>query len=166
MTDPTQLEFSFPPPLPSLPELWTPNDIFDNADQTIISNFEEDKRIEKKSCRVQIRLLGDYLSAFSNTQPHGGIIILGYENDGKISGCKSLSSDKLNEIEKVTTYCPDARIEIKRVSVKNTNGKDDFVILIRVFYRPDKLVENTRGEAFIRVGDEKRQLLEDHRPRA
>jgi ATP-dependent DNA helicase RecG len=39
----------------------------------------------------------------------------------------------------------------------------DFLLLIRVYYRPDKLVETVRSEAFVRSGKTKRQLTEDEK---
>jgi len=97
---------------------------------------------------------------YANTQPHDGVIFIGVENDGKISGCKKLSTEQLNKIGMVRRYCPDARHEFKRVAVVNASGNDDFVIFLRVCYRDDKLVETTDGNAFVRSGHEKRKLTE------
>jgi ATP-dependent DNA helicase RecG len=158
--DVEQLAFDFNAPLPSLPQLWTPDDIFNTGDEATILSFKEDHRVERKSGRVKQRDLADYLSMWANTQPHGGIVIIGMEDDGSITGCAGLSQSQLNDIRSVQRLCSDAKAEFKNVPVKNSKGKDDFVTLVRVFYRADKLVETADGSAYVREGDQKRRLSE------
>jgi len=155
-----QLELNFNAPVPSLPQLWTPDDIYDNADQSTIEEFVEDSRLERKRAKVQRKALSEYVSMWANTQPAGGIVVIGVEDDGCITGCKSTEDEHLTNLETVGELCPDARIEFKRVLVQNHNKNEDYVILLRVHYRDDKLVEITDGSAFIREGDKKRKLTE------
>jgi ATP-dependent DNA helicase RecG len=58
-------------------------------------------------------------------------------------------------------FCPDARPDSRYVPVRNSDGKDDFVLLIRVPYREDKVVRSISGKAYIRNGDEIRELTEE-----
>jgi hypothetical protein len=97
---------------------------------------------------------------WSNTQPHGGLIIVGVDDDGGIGGCVRLGTEHKNNIENLSHLCPDARWSCKEISVVNKAGKPDFVIAYRVTYRADKLVETSSGEAFIREGDKKLRLTE------
>jgi ATP-dependent DNA helicase RecG len=158
-----QGEFDFNAPAESLLQLWTPEDIFRSATAETINLFKEDNRVERKPPGVQPRLLGDLLSMWANTQPHGGVILIGVEDDGQISGCKHLETEYLNKLEQIRDYCPDARYEVKRIPATNKRSQEDFVIFVRVFYREDKLVETTSNEAFIRIGDQKRKLTEDEK---
>jgi ATP-dependent DNA helicase RecG len=155
-----QLDLDFEAPLPSLPQLWTPDDIFTHLDNATVQRFKEDGRLERKRARIAQRDLAEYFSMWANTQPNGGIILLGVENDGAISGCSSLSDNQLNEIERTSRLCPDARCAFKRIAVTNARDKPDFLVAIRVSYREDKLVETTAGDAFIREGEDKRRLTE------
>lgn len=149
------------PPIPGLSELWTPDDIFAAFDERLIKQFGEDRRLERKSARTAPKDLADYLSMYANTQPHGGVIVIGVENDGEITGCKTLSTNQLNNIDLMGKHhCSDARSENKRVPVTNSSGSSDFVIAVRVYYRSDKLVETVRSEAFVREGNEKHRLTE------
>lgn len=161
--DPDQFVLDFSSPAPNLPQLWTPDDIARNPTAEIIQLFKEDSRIERKPPGIQPRALADYLSMWANTQPHGGIILIGVENGGKITGCKSLSTEFVNKLETVRDYCPDARYEMSKVAVQNQKGEDDFIILMRVHYHETKLVETTKGEAFVRIGDTKRHLTDDQK---
>lgn len=158
-----QVEMDFGPPLPTLPQLWTPADIFESCSSDTIQRFKEDHRVERKPGSIKQSTLADYVSMWANTQPHGGITLLGVADSGRIIGCKHLHENQLNEIRTVRRLCPDAKIEFKRVSVKNSKGEDDFVEVMRVHYREDKLVETVSGEAFVREGDQKRLLREEEK---
>jgi ATP-dependent DNA helicase RecG len=154
-----QLELPFNGPILAL---LTPDEIFANAAQSLLQQLHEDRRIEYKSSRVDRRDLGEYFSMWANTRPAGGLLAVGIEKDGTVSGCIGLSTQGLNSLEKAgREMCPDCREEIKRLPVVNANGQDDFVLLIRVPYREDKVVRATSGKAFIRRGDEKHELTDD-----
>lgn len=158
---------SITPPRPELRELWTPEDILavaikEGADSLL--RFREDNRVEWKSGRYSLKELADYFSMWANTQPHGGLIVIGVENDGTVSGCLGVGPDKISEFEQVgPAQCPDARFDIRRIGAQRVDGSPDFLLLIRVYYRPDKLVETVRSEAFVRSGKTKRQLSEDEK---
>ena len=101
---PEQLAFdldSIMPPRADLRELWTPDDIFgaaikEGADSLL--GFREDHRVEWKSARYSPKELADYFSMWANTQPYGGIIVIGVENDGTVSGCRNVGSDEIFRI--------------------------------------------------------------------
>lgn len=146
-------------PLDGLLHLMPVDEIYERADQQLLKKLEEDRRIERKPAGTQPRALSDYFSMWANTLPEGGLIVLGVENKGEISGCRKLSQNQLNDIERTSdVYCPDAKYRMKRLPVKHPDGSDDFLILFRVFYRTDKVVETTNKHAFSRVGESKKKL--------
>ena len=165
-----QFEFDWmntAPPREVLVELWTPDDIFSELmrDATsVLEKFPEDSRIEYKSARYAARNLAEYFSMWANTQPHGGVICVGIENDGTISGCLQVGNEKLSELESVgERYCPDAQYDSRRVAVKTKDGRQDFLLAIRVLYHSTKLVETFTGDAFHRTGNQKHRLTEDEK---
>ena len=165
-----QLEFDWStvaPPKEGLVDLWTPDDMFAeliSQGESALARFNEDSRIEYKSSRLRGRELGDYFSMWANTQPYGGIICLGIENDGTISGCLRVGNGKLAELEGTgEQFCPDAHYDCRRIQATASNGNQDFILAIRVLYHPTKLVETTSGEAYVRVGNRKRRLTEDEK---
>jgi ATP-dependent DNA helicase RecG len=157
---PRQLELDFSTPLPTLPQLWTPDDIYVACDQATISLFREDNRVERKIATISQKALSEYVSMWANTQPHGGITFIGVEDTGKVVGCKAIEQSHLNDLKSVRALCHDTRVEFKNVAVRNNAGEDDFVLVMRVYYREDKLVETSDGQAFVREGDRKRRLTE------
>src|SRR5438045_9410059 len=101
----SQLSFTYEIPL----ALVSPDELYQNA-EAYIERLKEDRRFERKSPRTSPRSLGEYFSMWANTQPEGGLIAIGVEDDGIITGCNSLSQSELNEREQAgKVYCPDAR---------------------------------------------------------
>ena len=141
--------------------LLSPDDIYDGADQELLSRLAEDRRLERKAPGIHGKELGEYFSMWANTVPDGGLIVIGMEDDGQFSGCHKLTPDQLNSVEKSPhIYCPDAKIESKRIEVASADGAPSFVILYRVRYREDKCVRTASDKAYVRRGDEKNELTE------
>ena len=114
-------------------QLMSPDEIFANASPSLLSQLSEDRRIERKQASEHVPVISEYISMWANTKPEGGLIAVGMLDDGSFSGCASLPSPSLNNLEKAgRTHCPDASLETNRVSVKNVKGNDDFVVLFRV----------------------------------
>jgi len=156
-----QLSFDLKEPPPRLKQLWTPDDIFNHLDEVTISAFLEDRRIERKGARVQAANLGEYLSMWANTAPDGGLILVGVENNGEITGCLSMDQKHKNTLEETYVHCEDARPRCKEVKVKNSSGNDDYIIAFRVPYHPDKLVLTSANKAFFRQGSTKCEMSDD-----
>lgn len=70
--------------------------------------------------------------------------------------------DQINSIEKAAfVFCSEARTQSKRVAATASDGAQTFIILIRVFYREDKVVFDSGNHAYVRIGDEKHALTLD-----
>ncbi len=153
----SQLSLSFPKHI----ALLSPDEIWENASADLISSIAEDRRIERKPPGIHVDSLSEYFSMWANTVPDGGLIAVGVEDRGKISGCHRLSNNQVNDLEKAPRrLCPDARVDSKRVEALSHNGEPSFILLFRVGYREDRVVRNHQSEAFIRYGDEKHRLTE------
>jgi ATP-dependent DNA helicase RecG len=149
-------------PETKLEQLLTVEEIYTRGDPSFFKKQTEDRRIERKPSGHHPDALGEYFSMWANTAPDGGILILGMENDGKITGCSKLNIKQLNRLEQSgRTYCPDARYESKRIETEREDGQKDFILLFHVLYRPDKVVKDVRGTACVRFGDQKRKLSDE-----
>ena len=104
-----QLQFDFKAPLPTLPQLWTPDDIYLTCDEATVRRFSEDNRVERKLGTLNQKLLSEYVAMWSNTQPSGGVTFLGVDDDGKLVGCKRVEQAHINDLQAVRALCPDAR---------------------------------------------------------
>lgn len=152
---PFQLTLTFP----KHSALLSPSEIYEAADQNLLSRLQEDRRLERKPPGIHGKELGEYFSMWANTPPEGGLIIVGMSDKGKFLGCHKLTDQQLNALEKASyIYAPDARVDSKRVSVIAEDGLDSFVIVFRVGYREDKVVLTSSGDAYKRRGDECKKL--------
>lgn len=150
---------------PRLDALFKPDQIYECDDGEFIARLTEDTRFDRKSGRVDGNGLATCLSAFGNGPAvEGGVIAVGIEKDGRVTGCKHLSEAKLQEIETAgRDRCPDGRFATRRINVQNLNGEDDFLILIRVYYVEGRLVSLTNDEAYCRQGDRSRRLTDSEK---
>lgn len=148
---------------PSIESLLSPDQIYDSDDYTLFSRLTEDHRFERKSAAVRPKELAKYLSAFGNgPSVDGGVLVIGAEDDGSISGCNHLEQDKLGDLERMgSIHCPDARFETRRMEVVNKKGKNDFIILARIRYVEGKLIAFPNGDAYERIGDQCRSLSDE-----
>jgi ATP-dependent DNA helicase RecG len=154
-----QLQFRF-----SALALLSADEIYAKVSQELVEDVSEDRRVERKPPGIQPRALGDHFSMWANTAPDGGLIIVGIEDDGKCMGLASMGNERLNELERAgNDYAPDAKYESKRIEVLNSKGEKDFLLVLRVHYRPDRVVRTVTGDAFTRVSDQKRKLKDEER---
>jgi ATP-dependent DNA helicase RecG len=150
---------------PTLDALFKPDAIFGTDNGQFITALKEDTRFDRKSGRVDAKGLAVCLSGFGNGPAvEGGVVAVGIEKNGTVTGCKHLSETRLQEIESAgRDLCPDGRFETRKVGVTNYKGENDFLVLIRVFYVESRLVKLTNGEAYCRESDKCRRLGDTER---
>jgi ATP-dependent DNA helicase RecG len=161
-TNNDQTSFVFEKPTASkkpIINLLTPKEIFDTCDESFFRMFHEDSRVEKKPPKIHLRELSEYFSMWANTQPNGGIIVVGINKDKTFEGCSLLSPNQLNELERTAdTFCIDAFYKIKRIPIKrDKDNSDDFIIVFYIEYNISKVVHTTNGRVFYRAGDSKKE---------
>jgi len=149
-----ELPFFESPP----PRVLSADDIYDNVTPELLSVIKEDRRIERKPAGIHGKELGEYFCMWANTSPSGGIVAVGVSNDGKLDGISSVSINAINELEKAgDIYCPQARLESKRVQFKD-GDKTDEILLFRINYNDKRVVRTVDGRVFVRRGDTKKQI--------
>ncbi len=124
-----------------------------------LKSNKENLYFDRKSARIEIKSLANIVSSFANA--NGGLIVLGIENDGLITGFKGIGYDKLNELQKVFTLAylkniPNHHIEI--VNVKNNNNENDKLLLFHVELSSNKVIRTSRDEVYLRQGDSSNKL--------
>ncbi len=149
MADQPQLPLEF-----STLDVLTVEEIWNRATPEALQRLHEDKRIERKPAGIHAAELATYFSMWANTVD-GGLIVVGMENDGGISGCANIAS-KLETHAK--DQCPEARVECRRLPANRAGGVPDYILLFRVTYNSKKVVKTAGGDAFIRVGESRRKL--------
>lgn len=148
----------------SVLELWRVDEIFSEANEELLLSLYEDDRLERKPAGIHAELLAVYVSMWANTPADGGLIAVGITDDGEVTGCSDRAAELVDMERRVRfDLVRDARLEVKKVPVTTGKGKTDFVILFRVHYRHDILVETNKGEAYIRWANAKHLLTEQEK---
>lgn len=147
---------------PTVEALIKPDQVFDSQDWRFVVGQPENTRFERKSAKVKPEGLAICLSAFGNGPAvEGGVVAIGIEDDGKVSGCKSVSANRIQQLEFMgRDHCANGRFATRRIEVQNHLGEPDFIILARVHFVDDKLVDLTNGEAYCRESDRSRRLTD------
>jgi len=143
-------------------ETLAPRDIWERISQHELSRYSEDRRVEFKPASFHLEDLAKYYSMFSNTSPEGGVILIGVNDKREVEGCKSLSVDELNRIEKFhLTFCPEARPEYRRVEAIVGEHPNYFLAIYIPYTR--NLTETNKKEAYIRYGDSIHKMSDEEK---
>lgn len=147
---------------PTVEALVKPDQVFTTDDWKFVVNHPENTRFDRKSARIDPKDLAICLSAFGNGPAiEGGVVLIGVENNGTVTGCSSLPEGKLQQLESMgRDHCPDGRFSTNRLQVTNSKSEQDFVVRARVHFVEDRLVELTNGNAYCRESDKSRRLTE------
>lgn len=147
---------------PTVEALIKPDQIFESEDWRFVVAQPENTRFERKSGKIRPEGLAICLSAFGNGPAvEGGVVAIGIEKDGAVSGCQHFSIEKIQELEFMgRDHCTGGRFTTRRLEVINRKGEPDFIILARIHFVDDKLVELTNGEAYCRESDRSRKLTD------
>jgi len=141
-----------------------PKQIFDNPDLDFFSSqYLEGQYFERKETRKP-DMLSNTISAFANSNHEGGLLILGIDDTGNIVGTAKSGQEWKNKIQKgLNDNIPQAKYDLKWHPCKSTSGRDDSILLIFVYFSPDKVIEKTNGDAYKRIGDETLRMSDDEK---
>ena len=154
MPEPTAAQMSLFTP----PEVLTVEEIWATATPEMLQRLREDRRVERKPAGIHAKELSKYFSMWANTT-EGGLIAVGIEDGGKVTGCLAKGTPHLNTLDThARDMCPDAKVDVRFIQTTNVSGQQDMIMLFRVHYNPKRVVKTTSGEAYIRYGDSKREL--------
>lgn len=147
---------------PTVEALIKPDQIFESEDWRFVVSQPENTRFERKSGKIRPEGLAICLSAFGNGPAvEGGVVAIGIEKDGTVSGCQQFSVEKIQDLEFMgRDHCHAGRFTTRRLEVENRKGEPDFIILARIHFVDDKLVELTNGDAYCRESDRSRKLTD------
>ena len=145
---------------PTVEGLAKPDQVFNSDDWRFVVAHPENTRFDRKSARIAPAALAEYLSGFGNGPAvEGGVLAIGIEKDGRVTGCKAMSEEKVQQLEFMgRDHCLDGRFRTNRLEVINNKGEPDFIIRARIYFVEERLVCLTNGSAFCRESDRCREL--------
>ena len=111
----------------------------------------EGQFFDRKSGRLAPKDLASHISAFANAS--GGIIILGIEDDGRITG---VNQEQENQLRQAGITYLDLLPEFDVDSAETKEGERLLVVSVQPSH--NMIVKTKTGDAYLRVGDQSRKL--------
>lgn len=135
-----------------------------NLDLTLTDLIEknEDSSFDRKSANIALKTLANVICSFANA--NGGIIAVGIEDDGKITGFENIGVEKYNNFQKIisSTYFKILpRCYIESIDVVNANNKKDKILLFTIEPSSSKVVRTAKDEVYLRQSDSSNKLESD-----
>jgi len=141
-----------------------PAELFNNPILDILCSASLECQFFERKRQKEPREVASIISAFSNTNKAGGLIIIGVNDDGSMEGLSFLGQEWINKFHTtLDQQIPEPVYEFKSHMVTNKSGNADVIFLILVKYSPDKLIERSDGKAFRRVADNTRELSDEQK---
>ncbi len=149
----------------------TPREVYDATDFEAIRAFLkspslEGQYFERKEHR-QPEALAQIVSAFANSNPEGGLLVIGItDRDLKIVGVNRPSGAAATPVNKMLRY-PEYLVEnpseYRLIPITDEAGRSNQMLLIYVNFSPRRVIELTNRTAYERRGDQTVQLREEEK---
>jgi len=148
----------------------TPREVYDTTDFETIRDFLknptlEGQYFERKEHRKP-EALAQTISAFANSNPAGGLLIIGVKDDGKIVGVNcpaGTAATPVNTMLRYSEYLLENVAEYRLVAITDDNSQPNQLLLIYVKFSPQRVVELTDRSAYERRGDQTVKFREDEK---
>ena len=125
-----------------------------------ICTAKENQKFDRKSAKIDVKDLANQIAGFANAD--GGVIVIGVTDDGKLEGFENYQT-KENDFSKNTVQylktLPDIKFE--KMDIINTNGNNDFILLLHIEISHNSLIRNIKDEVYLRRGDSTIKLTDE-----
>lgn len=93
---------------------------------------KESQYFDRKSARIDPKEIAKLISAYANAD--GGTIVIGIEDNGVITGFKTINSKKIDSFKHTifTFLNSHPQIEFEEIDCINTNNESDKLLIIKV----------------------------------
>lgn len=115
----------------------------------------ENQFFDRKSGRLAPKDLAIHLSAFANAS--GGIIVLGIEDDGKVTGVTPDNENRFRQVIMEYLY-QIPKHDVSVYDVVNDSGLSVRILIFSIQPSYDAVIKTKTGEAYLRIGDQSRRL--------
>ena len=126
-----------------------------------IKSNKENQYFDRKSAKIDSREIAKHLIAFANA--NGGLLIIGVEDDGRITGFSGVGMQKLNDFKHIPfEHCKNTpKIEIEEIEIINHKSMKDWILVYHISPSTKRVIRNTADDVFLRIGDKSRKLTHE-----
>lgn len=128
-------------------------------DVVLFSTLKENQYFDRKSARKDDREIAKHISAFANAA--GGKLVVGIEDNGEVTGFRRNGARDIENFERaaLTTCTPPPIVHREHISVVNSSGEDDSVLVLDIEPSTSHSVARmSDGDVFLRQNDKSVKL--------
>ncbi|MDU8577661.1 ATP-binding protein [Collinsella aerofaciens] len=128
-------------------------------DVVLFSTLKENQYFDRKSARKDDREIAKHISAFANAA--GGKLVVGIEDNGEVTGFRRNGARDIENFERaaLATCTPTPIVHRERISVVNSSGEDDLVLVLDIEPSTSHSVARmSDGDVFLRQNDKSVKL--------
>ena len=128
-------------------------------DVVLFSTLKENQYFDRKSARKDDREIAKHISAFANAA--GGKLVVGIEDNGEVTGFRRNGARDVENFERaaLATCTPTPIVHRERISVVNSSGEDDLVLVLDIEPSTSHSVARmSDGDVFLRQNDKSVKL--------
>lgn len=128
-------------------------------DVVLFSTLKENQYFDRKSARKDDREIAKHISAFANAA--GGKLVVGIEDNGEVTGFRRNGARDIENFERaaLATCTPTPIVHRERISVVNSSGEDDTVLVLDIEPSTSHSVARmSDGDVFLRQNDKSVKL--------
>lgn len=128
-------------------------------DVVLFSTLKENQYYDRKSARKDDREIAKHISAFANAA--GGKLVVGIEDNGEVTGFRRNGARDIENFERaaLATCTPTPIVHRERISVVNSSGEDDLVLVLDIEPSTSHSVARmSDGDVFLRQNDKSVKL--------
>ncbi len=122
-----------------------------------LTTEEEGQYLDRKSARIKPSDIARHLVAFANA--NGGVLVIGIEDDGTITGFNNNFSKSINDFLEVPFSLCKGKInvthEIRKIVI---NSKEDSILLLFIEPNDNSVIKTIDDKVYLRVGDKSKLL--------
>lgn len=125
----------------------------------LFSTLKENQYFDRKSARKDDREIAKHISAFANAA--GGKLVVGIEDNGEVTGFRRNGARDIENFERaaLATCTPTPIVHRERISVVNSSGEDDTVLVLDIEPSTSHSVARmSDGDVFLRQNDKSVKL--------
>lgn len=128
---------------------------YTEKDLSLWKTSVENQFFDRKSGRLAPKDLAIHLCAFANAS--GGTIVLGIEDDGKVTGVTPDNENRFRQTVMEYLY-QIPKHDVSVYDIVNDSGVSVRILIFSIQPSYDAVIKTKNGEAYLRIGDQSRRL--------
>ena len=136
------------------------SEIKEELNEEYIRYAKENQKFDRKSAKKDIKEIANHIAGFANAD--GGTLAIGITDDGKLEGFENYGNKSEDILKSSVQYLKTIpEIKTEKLNIINSNGHEDFILLLHIEISHNSLIRNVKDEVYLRRGDSTIKLTDE-----